>query len=185
MPNSLEATRRELAMLASEMMGAQSYLGQFDAVVLPRTARKRLRDLVEDTPASFMLIDPRPGLRIVDATAPYAEATLTRRHRIAGDKLFDTFPDNPDTPEANGVSNLYESIQRAAQSGRAHSMAIQRYDVRTPDGTFVERHWRPVNIPIFDDAGRLLYILHGVGEVPAEDVEIAAILAGTQRQQAA
>lgn len=172
--SSLETTRRELALLASDMMGAQSYLGQFDQIRLDRAERRQMRELIESTATPYMVIDPRPGLRIIDTTESYAAATLTDRYRVAGDKLFDVFPDNPDQTDANGVSNLYESIQKAAQSGQAHTMAIQRYDVRDDMGQFVTRYWRPINIPILDDAGRLLYILHDAGELDAEDVPSAA-----------
>ena len=115
-----------------------------------------------------MVIDPRPGLHIVDINDAYAAATLTARAKAAGGKLFDVFPDNPDDPDADGVSNLYESIQRAANRGEPHTMMLQRYDVRDAGGQFVRRYWRPVNTPVFDDAGRLVYILHSAGELPAD-----------------
>jgi len=173
--SSLDAARRELTLLASDMLGAQSYLGQFDKVRLGRAGRRRLRELIETTETPYMVIDPGPGLRIVDATETFAAATLTDRYRIAGDKLFDTFPDNPEQVGADGVSNLYESIQKAAQSGQAHTMAIQRYDVRDEAGLFVPRYWRPINTPIFDEDGRILYVLHDAGELNIADVHPAAL----------
>lgn len=170
--SSLDATRRELSVLASDMMGAQSYLGQFDQVRLSRAERRQMRELIETTDTPYMVIDPRPGLRIIDTTSSFAAATLTDRYRTAGDKLFDAFPDNPDQADADGVSNLYESIQKAAQSGQAHTMAVQRYDVRDEAGLFVTRHWRPINIPILDEGGRLLYILHDAGELDAAEMAL-------------
>lgn len=168
---SHEDMRRELALLASEMMGAQSYAGQYGgAIHLTRLERNVLRDTTEAEDCPYMIIDPRPGLHIVDVNDLYATATLTSRSRIAGDKLFDVFPDNPDTPGASGIGNLYESIQRAAQSGEPHAMAIQRYDVRDAAGNFVRRHWRPVNTPVLDDDGRLLYILHSARELTDEEL---------------
>ena len=160
----LEETRRELALFASDRMGTQSYIGQFNRGGRPnrltRAERRRLRDLIEASRRPYMVIDPRPGLHIIDINDAFAAATLTQRHRVASDRLFDTFPDNPGSSGADGVSNLFESLQRAAQSGEAHAMALQRYDVRDAEGHFVTRHWLPTNIPVFDDAGRLLYILH-------------------------
>jgi PAS domain-containing protein len=75
------------------------------------------------------------------------------------------FPDNPELPDADGVSNLFQSFCKVAQTGRAHAMGNQRYDIPGKDGQFVERHWRIVNTPIFDDAGRLIYVLHHVIDV--------------------
>lgn len=160
-------TRRELAVFASDMMGAQSFVGQFDPgqAEAARIDRSSFRNLIENTPDAYMVIDPRPGLRIIDINDAYAAATLTARGKAAGEKLFDVFPDNPADIEADGVSNLYESIQLAAQSGRPHTMAIQRYDVRDPSGAFVERLWQPINTPIFDEKGRLIYVLHEANQL--------------------
>jgi len=75
---------------------------------------------------------------------------MTARDAIAGEKLFDVFSDNPNDPSADGVSNLYASLKIAAETGRPHTMAFQRYDVRDAAGRFVERYWRPLNTPLFD-----------------------------------
>lgn len=160
----MAATRREVALLSAEMMGVQTHIGQFGKGSgedgLCRGDRRLFRDMIEDTPQSFMVIDPRPGLHIIDVNDAFAGATLTPRRRAAGERLFDVFPDNPDDPEADGVCNLYESIQRAAQTGRSHAMAVQRYDVQDRAGGFVQKLWQPVNIPIFDETGRLAFVLH-------------------------
>jgi PAS domain-containing protein len=168
--SSMDDTRRELAMFASDMMGAQSYVGQFERRSGNLDQRRLFRDLLEETPLPYMVIDPRPGLHIVDVNDAYAAATLTTRAQAAAGRLFDVFPDNPDDPGADGVSNLYESLQRAAQSGEPHAMMIQRYDVRDAHGQFVQRYWRPINTPIFDEAGKLVYLLHFAGELPADFV---------------
>jgi len=161
-------TRRELAMFASDLMGTQSFIGQFGSRGSSSgTINQGLfRELVEDAPMPCLMVDPRPGLRIVDINDAYAAATLTVRGKVAGEKMFDVFPDNPEIPDADGVSNLFESLQKAAQSGKPHTMAIQRYDVRDAGGNFVVRHWLPVNTPIFDETGNLVYLLHQVREVP-------------------
>ena len=80
-----------------------------------------------------------------------------------GEKLFDVFPDNPDVPNADGVSNLYESLKHCAQSGQAHRMQLQRFDIRDRTGKFVKRHWRPLNSPLGDEKGRLVFLVHRIG----------------------
>jgi PAS domain-containing protein len=163
---AMEATRRELAVLAAEMMGAQVYLGQFGTIHLPaRAARRLFRDLFEQSPQPYLIVDPRPGLRIVDSNPAYAAATLTNRRRTAGERLFDVFPDNPGVPRADGTSNLYDSLHKAAQTRRRHVMAVQRYDVRDASGNFVRKDWLPVNSPVFDEQGRLVLLLHHVEDV--------------------
>jgi hypothetical protein len=63
------------------------------------------------------------------------------------------------------VSNLYASLRTVAQTGRAHAMAVQRYDTRDPDGPFVERRWQPINSPVHDEDGRVVFLLHHVEDV--------------------
>lgn len=167
------STRRELAMLNADMVGAQSGLGASgigDAYRRPARAGRRLfRDIIETSAELYMVLDPRAGLHIVDINDAYASGTLTTRRQAAGEKLFDVFPDNPGLADADGVGNLFESLQRVARSGRPHSMAVQRYDVQDACGDFVEKHWKCTNIPIFDEHGKLTYLLHHAEDVTPAD----------------
>jgi hypothetical protein len=95
----------------------------------------------------MLLIDPRPGLHIVDANKLYSAAAMIEVARVVGEKMFDVFPDNPDDPSADGVANLFASLATVAQTRQPNAMAVQRYDVRDARGNFVERYWQPVNSP--------------------------------------
>ncbi|MCK6504010.1 ATP-binding protein [Myxococcota bacterium] len=109
-----------------------------------------------------------PDLRLVAVTDAYLAATMTDRAAILGHHLFEVFPDNPDDPHANGVANLAASLRRVIASRRPDAMAVQKYDIRRPaaqGGGFEVRYWSPVNTPVLDDEGRLLYILHEVTDV--------------------
>lgn len=44
-------------------------------------------------------------------------------------------------------------------------MAVQRYDIRDASGTFLERYWQPINTPIHDAHGELVFLLHHVEDV--------------------
>lgn len=164
-------TRRELALLDSAAEGVPTDLSTGPSRALfPRVSslRSRLRAEFETSAHPFLLLDPRPGLHIVDVNEAYARATMVSRAKVVGERLFDVFPDNPDDPHADGVSNLYNSLRIAAETGRPHEMSVQKYDVRSPAGLFVRRFWKQVNTPIFDDIGNLLFILHGVEDVTAK-----------------
>ncbi|WP_234710109.1 hypothetical protein [Sinorhizobium medicae] len=102
--------------------------------------------------------------------AAYEMATLTSAAKDVGSCMFDVFPDNPSDEEADGVSNLYASLKHAAEEGVPNAMRIQRYDVRDASGLFVTKYWKPVNTPIFDGEGRLIYLLHQVEDV-TEDIQ--------------
>ena len=110
------------------------------------------------------LLPNDPVYTIVAATECYLQATGTSGD-VIGQGLFETFPDNPDDPSADGVSNLRASLQRVLATRAADTMAVQKYDIRRVDGSFEVRYWSPKNLPVFDAAGDILYILHRVVDV--------------------
>jgi hypothetical protein len=166
----LAAAERKLALLEAERRGATlvptvvGTSGKFET----RDQLAQLRKIFEADKRPHLIVDPRPGLHIVDINDSYGAATMTSRLGIAGQRLFDVFPDNPDDLAADGVSNLMRSLNSAAETGRAHAMAVQRYDVRDATGRFVEKYWQPVNTPILDAKGNLVFILHHVEDVTDE-----------------
>lgn len=177
-----ETTRRTLRVLLLSAERDLAYLNADETGVRPPVssrwvagafsgASERVAEYwrrVENSVHPHLLLDPGPGLHIVDVNDAYARSTMTSRSVIAGRSLFEVFPDNPADPSADGVNNLFNSLQIAADTGRPHEMAIQRYDVRDPRGNFVERHWRPINSPVHDDNGNLICLLHHVEDVTAE-----------------
>ena len=124
------------------------------------------RALFETAPALLLVMDPE--LRIVAVSDDYLEATMTRREEIVGRSLFEVFPDNPEDPEATGVSNLSASLDRVRERREPDTMEIQKYDIRRPDedgGGFEERFWSPRNVPVLDERGELAFIIHRVRDV--------------------
>jgi len=119
--------------------------------------------LFESVPGLYLIL--LPDLTIIAVSDAYLKATMTRREEILGRGLFDVFPDNPDDPAATGVSNLRASLNYVLQNGTAHTMAVQKYDIRRPDGSFEVRYWSPLNKPVFDDNNKILYIIHRVEDV--------------------
>jgi len=121
------------------------------------------RLLFESVPGLFLVLTPQ--LKIVGATDSYLAATLTQRDAILDRDLFEVFPDNPNDPTATGVTNLSASLGRVLKLKRPDAMALQKYDVRRPDGGFEEKYWSPLNIPVLDAAGEVRFILHRVEDV--------------------
>ena len=119
--------------------------------------------LFESLPGLYLVLTP--DLKIVAMSDAYLKATMTKREEILGHGLFEIFPDNPADPTANGVSNLRTSLNRVLQSAVTDTMAIQKYDIRRPDGIFEERFWSPVNSPVFGPDRRIEYIIHRVEDV--------------------
>ncbi|MFT3933966.1 MAG: ATP-binding protein [Chitinophagaceae bacterium] len=119
--------------------------------------------LFENLPGLYMILDA--DLRILTASDAYMAATMTNPSVMHGRYLFDVFPDNPNDPNANGEFNLQASLRYVISSGQPHNMAVQKYDVRGPDGVFEERYWSCMNKPIFDAAGNLQCIVHRAEDV--------------------
>jgi signal transduction histidine kinase len=124
------------------------------------------RTLFEAAPGLYLVLTP--DLTIVAVSNAYLRATMTRREEILGRALFDVFPDNPDDPGATGARNLRTSLERVLQNRAPDVMAVQKYDIRRPEaegGAFEERHWSPVNSPVFGEQGEIAYIIHRVEDV--------------------
>ena len=121
------------------------------------------QSLFESLPGLYLVLTP--DLRIVAASDAYLEATMTKREAILGRGLFDVFPDNPDDPVADGTLNLRASLDRVLQTARPDRMAIQKYDVRSTTGEFVEKYWSPINSPVLGSDRKVEYIIHRVEDV--------------------
>jgi len=143
------------------------------------------RALFQAAPGLYLVLTP--DLVIAGASDAYLRATMTERDVIVGRHLFEVFPDNPDDPEATGVGNLRESLERVLRFRRPDAMAIQKYDVRRSDGSFEERHWSPLNNPVLDANGDVVWIIHRVEDVTevmllkTEDAEHDLLVAEQQR----
>jgi PAS domain-containing protein len=165
------AAQRRLATLTEVKAGLKSRPQIVRERTLPRATPKiasRFRDLFEAAAMPLLLLDPGPGLRIVDANRVYSAVAMVEPRKVAGEKLFDVFPDNPGDPFADGVANLFDSLRIVAETGQSHAMAVQRYDIRGPAGTFVEKYWQPLNSPVLNEHGELAIILHRVLDVTAK-----------------
>lgn len=124
------------------------------------------RALFESAPGLYLVLDP--ALTIVAVSEAYLRATMTERAAILGRGIFDVFPDNPETVEATGVTNLRGSLGRVLSERRPDAMAVQKYDIRRPEsagGGFEERFWSPVNSPVLGADGEVRYIIHRVEDV--------------------
>jgi signal transduction histidine kinase len=122
--------------------------------------------LFEESPEVLLVLLPdAPRYTMIAATDARLRATLTTRAQTIGRSLFELFPDNPDDPAATGSTNLRASLERVLATRMADTMAVQKYDIREPDGTFTVKYWSPKNIPILSPTGEIMYIFHRVEDV--------------------
>ncbi|MEH3053041.1 MAG: ATP-binding protein [Patulibacter minatonensis] len=120
------------------------------------------RALFESTPSPLMVLDP--GLHLVAVNDAYCAATMIVRESVVGRHLFDVFP-QPEDVDHDGQSNLGASLGRVKAFLQPDTMSVQQYDIPRADGTFEERYWSPVNVPVIGDDGQLRWIIHRVEDV--------------------
>ncbi|VFB22295.1 PAS domain-containing protein [Pseudomonas fragi] len=118
--------------------------------------------IFEASPALYIVVDT--DWNIVAVSDSYLKAAMLKREDILGKNVFEVLPDNPDAPEVQGTAAFRASLERVVKSGDIEYMPIQRYDVQSPAG-FVKRYWMPLNAPVFDEHGKVIYCIHGVEDV--------------------
>lgn len=127
------------------------------------------RKCFEAAPNLFLLLLPdSPTFTIVAVSDAYLKATKTKRDEILGRGIFEIFPDNPNDPQATGVSNLRDSLIRVVIERAPDTMAVQKYDVRRSEeegGGFEERFWSPVNTPVLGEDRQVINVIHRVEDV--------------------
>ena len=121
------------------------------------------RALFLAAPGLLLVLDR--DLTIAGANDAYCLAMMTTRTEIVGRALFDVFPDNPANPAADGVRNLRVALGRVLKFRRPDIMAVQKFDIRTPDGAFEERYWRPLNAPVLGDDGEVRWIVQRIEDI--------------------
>jgi len=133
--------------------------------VTERAETVDFRLLFEGSPDILLVLLPdAPRFTMVAATDARFAATHTTRETL-GQGLFEVFPDNPNDQEATGTNNLRASLERVLATRAADTMAVQKYDIRGPDGSFQTKYWSPKNIPLLSASGEVAYILHRVEDV--------------------
>lgn len=128
------------------------------------------RALFEVFPGLYLLLAPdSPKFTIVAASNAYLQATMTQREEIVGRSIFEVFPDNPNDTKANGVrDNLQTSLKAVIQSRASDVMAVQKYDMPSPESQgseFEEHYWSLVNSPVLGEKQEIAYIIHRVEDV--------------------
>ena len=125
------------------------------------------KHIFESAPDLYLLLTPE--FIIIGASDAYLASTLTKREEVMGRHLFDVFPDNPDDPLADGVQNLRASLNTVLSEKIPNRMAIQKYDVPRPDGSFEEKYWSPLNTPVLDENKKVTCIIHKVEDVTEDE----------------
>ncbi len=125
-----------------------------------RRSRAILQGLVESLPGLFLIFTPE--LEIITASDAFLASTGTTRENVVGRSIFEVFPEQAGSAT---ISNWRASLDRVRETCAPDTMAIQRYDIRRPDGSLEERFWSPINSPVLAQNRRIEYFIHRVVDV--------------------
>jgi signal transduction histidine kinase len=119
--------------------------------------------IFESLPGMYYLL--RPDFTIAAVSDVFLRATMTTREILIEKYLFDVFPENPAENGARGEASMRSSLKYVLDHKIAHTMAVLKYDIRTPDGKYETRYWSPLNQPVLDENKNIIYIIHQVKDV--------------------
>jgi PAS domain-containing protein len=121
--------------------------------------------------ATFFEQSPRPCLvldgnfTLVAQNAAHAAATMTKREDTLGRSLFEVFPDNPNDSNADGLSQLRQSLLNVLKTRAPDMIESLKFDIEHPDGGFEVRYWRVVNTPVLGEDGFVRWIINSVDDI--------------------
>jgi len=128
----------------------------------PALRPAEFRALFEGVPGPYVALLPDPPcFTVVAVSDAYARATSTRREEILGRGLFEVLP----AASANGAPELRASLERVIEHRAPSAVPVHKHHVRAEDGHVHERLWSGFHNPVFDQDGRLAYILHCLEDV--------------------
>ncbi|MFJ7193960.1 MULTISPECIES: PP2C family protein-serine/threonine phosphatase [unclassified Streptomyces] len=121
-------------------------------------------------PGAVALLTPQ--LFFADVNKEWLLIVGRSREHVIGSYMPDDYVDRPSHPNAAVARNIEESLRQVAETGRAETMELQRFepegipeDTSARSGTTEAHYWSITNIPVLDADGRVTLLLHRVEEV--------------------
>lgn len=116
-------------------------------------------------PLPCLILDPEFIIR--EMTNVYLEMTHRNREDIHRKNYFDVFESEPFDPErAAFISDAVRtSLHKVRDELVVDHLPIARYDIPDKEGNIVPHYWTSWSVPLLNDKGELLYILHRVEDI--------------------
>jgi hypothetical protein len=152
--------KHKLAVMDARILGASEH-GLYSRAYDGEHYGKFLDGCKNDCRTSLfpgLLVDPRPGLAIVEVNTACAAELLKSRDDLVGRQLYEIMPENDAMIEANSAANLLASFSGVMRTQQPCGLPEQRFDICDPDGNFLERYWRVELSPLLDGDGQVLLI---------------------------
>jgi signal transduction histidine kinase len=130
--------------------------------------------LFEALPHLVLVLSTGPEFIMLAANEERLRGTNTRREDCIGRSIFEVFGKNPEEQSEFGTGVLRASLERVVQTRAPDRMAITKYDIPRPaseGGGFEVRYWSPLNTPVLNAQGEVVYIIHQTEDVTEQVIE--------------
>jgi PAS domain S-box-containing protein len=127
-------------------------------------------------PDSLLLL--LPDGTVADNSDAHVQVSLLPRAQAVGRAIFAAYPSAPESQR-----ELFESHEYVRQHLVPHTMGLLRYDLERPaeqGGGTEERYWQITHYPLFDEQGRLEYILQRPQDVTAQTLAARQVAEAAQ-----
>lgn len=128
-------------------------IGQTSPLAAPDFAQ-----LFQAMPSQYMVLDRE--LNYAEANPAYCASVERRREDILGRYVFEVFP-----PTGDGGRQIEESLRRVLVTGVAETLPLAAYPIPMEGGGFRMKYWSCVHLPLFDEAGRVAYVVQNAVDV--------------------
>jgi len=132
--------------------------------------------LFREFPDSLLLL--LPDGTVADNSDAHVQASLRTRAQAVGLNIFAAYPSAPESQR-----ELFDSHEYVRQHLVPHTMGLLRYDLERPaelGGGTEERYWQITHYPLFDEQGRLEYILQRPQDVTAQTLAARQVAEASQ-----
>lgn len=129
----------------------------------------------KEAPQSVVIKANAPHFTILAVSDDFTRLSLKNRADLLGQDFFDFFPDHSQDP--SGRQNAIQALNEVVNSGKKVDLPIYKYDVySSKSGKMESLYWSNSNQPVFDQSGKVTYIINTTANITAEMVlkEMAA-----------
>jgi len=121
----------------------------------------------EASPNPYMLLTP--DLRFAGMNAAFLAMVGTTREQLLGVRLFDLYDAGPGQEAPENLRQLRNSFEKVLATGERDHLALFHYAIPVvgPEGqaTLEDRYWSATNTPLFDESGKLVFILQHATDI--------------------
>lgn len=116
----------------------------------------------------LVMLPDDPDFTIVAENDAHIEVAMVQPGQVIGKPFLEAFPDTSEDFKATGENAVIRSFRNVIRTGKTDTMPPIRYDIADKNGKLVPRYWQASHLPIFDDHGKLAFILQDTRDITQE-----------------